>query len=277
MEFRSSITHLIDTYGSSQERQLIARWREQIEAFLQAFAEDILRDHGRLEIGLENALVLKLIVKRTHLPPVQGLARIAEDLGGLAGVCAREVLRAGYNFHVGLRVEPDRCDRELYVYDRNREFTAFLSLHARLPPTPGGAEHIAFYGIDEARGISAYLGTRKNPRVAGLMPTLAEKLRDELRAPGIETHLANMWEHIRLEEGRWVSSKFGLELIKIPLTLSARIISHYQPPHFRYLVPFADYESIVIAGTANGKRQGWYFTRSRHSGRYTSPRRPAGE
>lgn len=278
MTFQSTVTRLVDSRGTTEERQLIARWRPQIEDFLQPFSEDILRDNNRLEIGLENTLALKLIVKRAYLPPVRGLVRLADSLGGLAGICARETLRAGYEFHVGLRVQPDRCDREIYVYDRNREFTAFLGRHVKLPPTPEGAQKIAFFGIDEGRGISAYLSTGKNPRVAAVLPVLREKLQRELRYRGLEEHVANLWEHVRLEDDRWVSSKYGLELVKIPLTLATRIISHYRPPYFGYLVPFAEYESIIIAGTADGLGRGWYFTRSRLATPYgsTAGKHPAG-
>ncbi|MFZ5755735.1 MAG: hypothetical protein ACOY3X_02405 [Pseudomonadota bacterium] len=272
MSFHSSITRLVDTRGSSEERQLVARWRPEIESFLGAFQEGIRKDYQSLEIGLEEGLVLKLVVKRFRMPPVAGLARIAGTLPGLAGACAREVLRAGYDFHVGLRIQADRCHRELYIYDRNREFTRFLETQVPLPPRPEGASVVTAYGIDEQDGVSAYLTVRKNPRVAAQLPLIGQKLEQELRVP-LGARVKDLWEHLRLQDGRWQPGKFGIELHDLDLQLATRIISHYRPPHFGYLVPLAEYASIVIAGMPSGGIRGWYFTRQRTPETLSAPAR----
>lgn len=256
---RRGLLALIDEQGSVAEKQVVNRWRPRIEDFLAAFGPGIQRGEQRLEIGLENDLVLKLVVKQAVLPPAEGLVRITPSLpAGLADL-ARLAAARGVKCHVGLRVQANACHRELYLYEMDGLISRAILAHGiSMPPPPPGMV-VTAYGIDELRGISAYFTHTHNPLVKAHLLTLGNKVSHELKVD-LEEQRMGLWEHMRLRDGRWQASKFGYEIQEPSVEVATRIISHYRPPHFRYLVPFRAYHAIVLAGSGESGISGWYFT-----------------
>lgn len=256
---RRGLIALIEEQGSIAEKQLINRWRPRIEGFLAAFNPGIQRGEQRLEIGLENDLVLKLVVKQGTLPPAEGLMRIAPDLPPALADLARLAVARGVKCHVGLRIQADACHRELYLYEMDGLIArALMAQGIPLPPAPPGMV-ITAYGIDELRGISAYFTHTHNPLVKTHLHVLGNKVSHELQIP-LEEQRMGLWEHMRLRDGAWHPSKFGYEIHEPSVEVATRVLSHYRPPHFRYLVPFRAYHAIVMAGSGESGIGGWYFT-----------------
>lgn len=255
---RSGLLTLIDKHGSAAEKQLIGRWTPQIEAFMAAFSPGIQRGEQRLEIGLENTLVLKLVVKQAMLPPAEGLIRIAPTLPPSMTELARLAVAKGFKFHVGLRIQADACHREIYVYEKEDIFVRALATQGNVLPAPPPGLTVTAYGIDELSGISAYFTDTHNPLVQTHAYAIGVRVMDELKIR-LDRERTGIWEHMRLRKGTWQSGKFGFEIKNVSLEVATRIISHYRPPYFRYLAPFRTYHAVVIAGSIETGIVGWYF------------------
>lgn len=255
----SGLFDLVDQKGSLEERQIVKRWKPDIDKFLAPFLNGIRRGEQSLEIGLENRLTLKLVVKRHKYPPVLGLGLLADSLPEPMASVARLTVDRQLDHHFGIRVDATRCHRELYVYDPDRLVAQLLATRFDLacPPPPGLT--VTAFGIDERAGLSAYFTDVRNPAVANLKGQVLGMLQKELRID-LEGCFSGTWEHQRWAEGRWTPVKVGIELQNVPVEVATRVISHYRPPHFRYLVPFRAYRSLVIASSVTSDSRGWYFT-----------------
>ncbi|MDQ8037171.1 MAG: hypothetical protein REI12_07095, partial [Pedobacter sp.] len=152
MSLTEKLLALVKQHGRSEERQLLSRWAHELNEFMTPFEKGIALGHQKLEIGLENRLTLKLIIKRQVLPPVSGLLQISPTLPSSLAEAAIHACTTGISFHVGLRINPDSMHREIYLYPSPEIRSKLLS---SLSPLPDSL-HASFYGLDEQQGISAY-------------------------------------------------------------------------------------------------------------------------
>lgn len=254
----NKISQHIDNKGVSEEKQLLSRWRKELAAFLRAFEEELLNGHVMLEIGLETQLALKLIVKSYEFSPIKGLLKLLPSLSPLQQKAARMALDHRYRFHMGLRLEIDACHREIYIYDTANRATELLQREG-IPPLPQGIVPTA-YGLDEKTGISAYFTRFENPSVENMIPEVVRRLSAELKYD-VASVFNDLWDHLRLKGDTWVPAKFAVEMRPASLELLLRVMSHYKPPYFRYLVRRSPHRSIIItSGRGAESVQGWYFT-----------------
>ncbi|MCK5874096.1 MAG: hypothetical protein KAG82_05330 [Alcanivoracaceae bacterium] len=252
------ILQLIDYNGVFEEKQIAGRWRDEISGFLSSSSEDLLKGHVRLEVGLEQKPVLKLILKRSRLSPVLSLHRQMLQLTEQQQQVADMVLTKQYPFHLGLRVEAQSARREIYVYERDQVFTSHLARTLNMPPIPEALEVTAF-GLDEDNGISAYFTRYRNPAVEAQLDSAVKALEKQLRIP-IAAFVDDLWHHLRVRNGEWQAGKFALELRNPPISVIARVLSHFRPPYFGYLAPVTGYRSLIVTANTQTGGQGWYFT-----------------
>lgn len=255
-----NIIHLIDSKGILQERQLIHRWQDELDTFLSPFTRDLLRHNCVLELGIERGLAFKLIIKRYQFPPVAGLLKLTPSLPDRLREVAEYVCSQQYDFHIGIRVEPDRIARELYVY--NKPPSVFSDMLARLDtPPPGTASdlHVSFFGLDEEEGISAYYSSTENPTMGEYTDALTERLSAELKT-SLTDCVVGHWEHLRYKDGKWQPGKVGIELVEPGFDVVLRTLSHYQPPWFSYLIPRRKLPQMAIAFKPETRETTWYFT-----------------
>ena len=252
------ILQLIDYNGVSEERLISRRWQEEISGFISSAYEDLLKGHVRLEVGLEQNPVLKLILKRARLSPVLSLRRQMPQMTEQQQQVAEIVLTRQHPFHLGLRVEAESARREIYVYERDDIYTSHLAGKLSMPPIPEALEVTAF-GLDEDNGISAYFTRYRNPTVEAQLDSAVQALEEQLRIP-IAAYVDDLWHHLRLRDGRWQPGKFALELKNPPLAVVARVLSHFRPPYFGYLAPMTRYRSLIVTANTQTGGQGWYFT-----------------
>lgn len=252
------ILQLIDLNGISQEKLIARQWREEISGFLSSSSEELLKGHVRLEVGLEQSPVLKLILKRAQLSPVLSLRRQMPQMTDLQQRLADIVLTRQHPFHLGLRVDTDSAHREIYVYERDQVITSLLTEHLNMPPLPSSLDVTAF-GLDENNGVSAYFTRYRNPPIEAQLGEAISALEQQLRIP-IAAYVDDLWHHLRAQDGKWQAGKFALELRTPPLEVVARVISHFRPPYFGYLAPMIRYRSLIVSANTMTGGQGWYFT-----------------
>lgn len=263
--FRSTLASLIETRGAVAEKQLLGRWRAELASFLHACNDGLLKGHQRLEIGLAHELALHLTVKQNSLPPALGLLRILDtspSLPPLFTTVARAVLAHGLTFDMTLRLSAGHCIREIHFRDPRHVISRLLKVQKLLPPLPSHLYADA-YSLDETGNIRAYFSSRQNPRVEARLAEFLQWSAAELKmdpAPFAPV----LWQQLRVQNSHaargWAEDGFALELHQVSVEAATRIISHCQPPCFRYLVPYRPYASIVLVGTPQTGMQAWRFT-----------------
>ncbi len=223
---------------------MIRTWQSEIGDFLEGHAKGLIRGVQRLEIGLEDALALKLNIKSAGDLPAAGLLDVYARLPAFSPWVAR-ILTYGRRFHAGIKVTPEVLSRELYVYATGEDLSAILGDDH--PITLAHGEHKAlFLGIDDDRGLSLYFDADSR--------SFVEQVEQDARHP-LSAGKLWAWQQIRYQGDRLIAGKEAFEITPLPLSLSLRLLSHYPFPHFRYLIPKRELK--------NGN-----FGRDKHTGRY---------
>lgn len=255
MTFRSTISHLVETRGSSRERQLLARWQQPFTDFLDGSGHGLTRGQQALEVELETDLALTATVRSRTLPPVLALNRLADSLPGLAGVCAGHAAKSGLPCDLGLRLTAAGCQYLIYLYEQDDRIARFLATRTGRPLLTGaGLWQVA---NDDAQAL---VSSRHDAGLAELWPDARQQLATLLRIP-LDDQPGEYRHWLGWRDGSWQPVRGELVLHQVPLTTATRLISEFRPPCFGYLAPYAPYARITLAWTPGGVIDRWAFER----------------
>lgn len=249
MVFRSNTTRLIDTRGSREERQLVARWRREIDSFLAVFGEDLLSGRCLLAFELSGQLELGLTV-RPAMSPCPTLALKARRwLQEPIRTLAEQAATSNVGCQLSLHVSPERCRYTLHL---DNPVAGGLPLQRHYgyspPPTPPSAIHSCLLGDD----ISYWLSSKRAPHLAGLLTATRTSLESRFHI-SLGTYPAEMIEqHTWRGDQGWGLVRYGLALYGLPPEVSTRLLSGSGLRHFRYLAPYRAYRLLAVGFDRSG-------------------------
>lgn len=244
MVFQSNITHLVDSQGSNEERQLIARWRTEVDGFLGTFGSDLLAGNCLLAFEFSANLELGLAVRPATVPcPVIAL-RARRLLQEPLRTVAEQAAAASVDCQVSLHVSPAACRYTLHLDNQAGRTGLPLQQHYGYTPPPlaPAAIHSWLLGDD----ISFWLTSKRTPRLEGRLKEATAQLENRFRV-SLGTHPVEMLEQYTWT-GRqeWSLMRSGLALHSIPADLAARLLSGSGLTHFRYLAPYRPYRLLAV-------------------------------
>lgn len=229
--YTHQIEQLVGKHGSLAEKQLIQRWKVEIDRFLSPATRQLLNKSLELELGIEDTLSLKIILKSRHIGPVTTLLAILEDCPNLkswGGYLLSQQLR----FHCGIKLTPERFSRELYFYPSNHaELSTDIKKQLGNNPFSQALNDIRplGIGINDQQGLSMYFTATDTNWVSAL--------QQELGVTDWQASHLWAWQQLRFDGKQLIAGKTGLELAPLNAQILARFISHYPFPYFRYLIP----------------------------------------
>lgn len=229
--YLAQMERLAKTHGSLPEQQLLARWRRELNALLRPADRQLLNGECTLELGIEDGLTLKVILKTQRLGPVPTLVNLMADSPPLAP-WSQFVIRHNLRFHCGIKITPERLTREVYATPPRDP----ALLRQALGDTPfreaAQALKPVLLGLDDLRGFSMYYDAVDTAWV--------DALRQELGLKDWQGPAPYAWQQTRYDNGELLPGKTGLEFTPLPAPVLARLASHYPFRHFRYLLPLKD-------------------------------------
>lgn len=230
-QYLLQIERLVAEKGSLAEKQLIQRWRRELDRFLASATRQLLNQSLGLEFGIEDRLTLKIILKNRGHSPAATLLTMMEDNPALAP-WGKYALQHQLRFHLGIKLTPERFSREIYLYPKD-----YPDLAARFVDLPNGDAFIKALtdikplgiGIDDQQGYSLYFDA--------IHTTWVDTLRQELGLPDWQGSHLWAWQQMRFNGNTLLQGKTALEVTPLPLAILTRFVSHYPFPYFRYLIP----------------------------------------
>lgn len=250
MVFQSSITRLVDSRGSNEERQLIARWRREIDGFLGSFGEDLLAGKCLLAFAFSDNLELGLTVRPAVTPCPTIALKARRWLQEPISTLAEQAAAGNVDCQISLDASPAACRYTLHL--DNRAGSSFpLQQHYgyRPPPFPPASIHSWLLG-DE---ISLWLSSKRLPSLAGRLQEATSQLETRFRVT-LGTLPAEILEQYTWTNGQgWNLTRSGLALYDIPADLAARLLSSSGLKHFRYLAPYRSYRLLAVTYERSGQ------------------------
>lgn len=259
MAFQSSFTHSVNSQGSTEDRQLIARWRREIDAFLGTFGSGLLSHNYLLALELSANLGLGLTVMNapsSHDPSIAVRAR--HCLPEPARSVAENAVAVNADCQASQLLLPGNCRYTLRL--RNRTYPGFTGAKtpATTSPYPGLTVQ-SYYGCPQppfppedihswllSDDISFWLSPMHNPHMIERLRETLARLEARFRVP-LVPHVAEFLEHYMLHDGiKWSPVHLGVVLRDVPADLAARLLSGLGLKHFRYLAPYRPYGSIAL-------------------------------
>lgn len=249
MVFQSSITRLVDSQGSNEERQLIARWRREIDGFLGNFGDDLLAGKCLLVFEFSNNLELGLTVRPaiTPCPTIALKARrwLQEPIRTLA-----EQAAANVDCQISLHVTPVACRYTLHLDNRAGSGFPLQQHYGYLPPPFPPASIHSWQLSDD---ISFWLSSKRLPSLKGRLKEATSQLETRFRVT-LGTLPAEMLEQYTWTDAQgWNLMRSGLALYDIPAELAARLLSGSGLKHFRYLAPYRSYRLLAVTYDRSGQ------------------------
>jgi hypothetical protein len=230
--YHQRIIGLTEQHGSVAERQLLGRWKAELDAFLKPAEKALIAGQVGLEFGIEDTLTLKVNLKSRVLSPAPTLASMIMKSSPALTPWGNYIIQQRLRFHCGIKLMPDRLSREIYVYPKDHRTMGDLLGDN---PFRHAVEDIQpnFLGIDDQRGYSMYFDATDTAWVAVLLKELG--LQDWQGATALP------WQQVRFDGAALLSGKTALELQPLPAAVLARFASHYPFPYFRYLIPLREH------------------------------------
>lgn len=226
-QYHRHLEQLVGKNGSLPEQQLISRWRSELTAFLAPADRQLLNRQLGLEIGIEDTLALKLILKSRRESATLALLALAAQ-HSVFQTWRDHILARNLRFHCGIKLTPQGVSRELYIYPDDHQAIAELTPHPTLASAIAEVRPL-FVGVDDLNGYSLYFEAREKDWV--------ERLRTEIGLTDWHGAALWPWQQLRFKNNQMIPGKTGLELSPLPLSCLARFISHYPFPFFRHLIP----------------------------------------
>lgn len=266
MAFRSNITRLIEAHGSNEERQLIARWRREIDEFLGTFGADLVGRKSLLAFELSANLELGLTVIGTSRARQPSMAmRARQWLPEPARSVAEDAIAANVDCQVSQCLLPASCRYTLRV--RNRSFSGFtapsqnahpdnsppptlvhpgfaIQSHYGCPPAPFPPQAIHSWLLSD--DISFWLSAMHHTQLMQQLRETTHRLETRFRA-SLVPHVAELLEHYTLINGTtWGPVRCGVVLRDVPADLATRLLSGSSMKRFRYLATYRPYKSVAL-------------------------------
>lgn len=229
--FLLQIEHLVGQKGNLAEKQLIQRWRPELEHFFEPANRPLMNKTLGLEIGIEDTLALKINLKCRELSAAPSLLAFMNRIPTFQP-WGSYILAQQLRFHCGIKITPEQVSHELYVYPKNQaqfaeQFPDSAFKKALLTTKPH------FVGIDDQRGFSQYFEAADTQWV--------NHLREELKLPDWQGAVLWPWQQIRFNGEQLIAGKTGLELRPLTPLLMARLLKRYPFSYFHYLLPVTNY------------------------------------
>jgi hypothetical protein len=246
----SVLTDMVMQHGSPEERRLIQRHGDALARFLDHPDAQPNNPHTVLDIGLENAPVLKLNLIAKRHSPWRLIHQMGEEQAQLRSL-AETVIRHRLRCHAGIKLTTDAVEYELYAYETPdgllaREHFPGTGMKAcGLPAAP------YCYGYTSTGVLSAYADI---PDVAAT--ELEQELGFSLPHQGLKTKA--LLHSRRNPDGDWQSDKGGLEFLPFPSHMLTAALSRMQP-NFSYLLHRGGRRRYGVIGI-KGQRQLLYTT-----------------
>lgn len=229
--FLLQIEHLVAQKGSLAEKQLVQRWRPELEAFFESASRPLMNKALGLEIGIEDTLALKINLKGRGLTAAPTLLAFMNRIPAFQP-WGSYILAQQLRFHCGIKITPDKVSYELYVYpDQHTQFAEQLPDNAFKKAFLSTQPH--FIGIDDQRGFSQYFEATDTQWV--------DHIREELKLPDWQGAVLWPWQQIRFNGEQLIAGKTGLEFKPFSPLLLARLMKRYPFSYFSYLLPPTTY------------------------------------
>ena len=243
MAFQSTITHLVDTQGSYEERQLIARWRKEVDGFLGTFSPGLLDRKFQMALAFPDTLGLGLTVKQDSSSNPAAALRARDWLPEAARAVAEESTPACADSQTSLEVFPTTC-RYTLLLPRRACRAAVVQSHYGCPAPPFPAE--AVYAWLLSNDISFWLSSTHTPLLLEPLREATARLESRFQV-SLAPQVAELLEqHVWHDSQGWSLVRSGLVLRDVPANLAARILSGSGLKHFRYLAPYRPYRSLAL-------------------------------
>lgn len=242
---------LVARYGSPEEQQVVRANDAAIKAFLDHPSVQLASRRTELDLGLENAVVLKFnLIASGKGSPWAMVDRFADWAPSLRET-SELVLRHKLHCHVGLKVSRKGVEYELYPTEtRDGLLAAHWSLDGR-PVNTGLPVPPYCYGHSSDGTLSAY---SRVDDVAAL--ELEEIVGFEIPSSGLKTRA--LFHSRRDDAGHWHPGKAGIELLPFPSHLLTAVLQHFSL-RFAYLLHRGGSRSYGVIGV-KGARQVFYTT-----------------
>lgn len=239
---------MTNQHGSPEERQLLRRHQESLRTFLDHPDVRPANPGIKLEIGLENSLVLKFTALARRTSPFGLIHQIGEHHPSMQRL-AETIIQHKLHCHAGIKLTPEQLEHEFYVYDsdtgvlQSEGFVDEQWGNCGLPQPP------LFFGHSSTGTISAY---------AAIAATDSVELEQEmgLKLPSAGLKIKTLLHSRRMPNGEWKADKAGLEITPFPShTLNAALGN--MRLNFSYLIHRGGSRHYGVIGM-KGHRQVFY-------------------
>lgn len=228
--YHRRLAELAARQGSLPERQLLAHWQSDLDAFLKPADRQLLSGEIGLEFGIEDALALKINLKARGPGAVTTLLALVRQSPALAP-WGELIIRDQLRFDCCLKLTPERISHKLYLYPRD-----YLALQPLLAATTfrSAMEELRplIIGVDDRRRYSMSFRAQQDDWI--------DILRQELGLADWGGARLRPWQQLRFDGEQLLKGKTAIELKPLPAAVLARFISHYPFPWFRYLIGLRD-------------------------------------
>lgn len=244
MAFQSTITRLVETQGSNEERQLIARWRKEIDGFLGTFSPGLLARKSQLALEFPDTLGLGLTVKQDSSSSNPAIAlRAREWLPESARAVAEEAASACADGQISLEVFSTTC-RYTLLLPRQVCRAPIVQSHygCPAPPFPPEAIHAWLLSND----ISFWLSSTHTPLLLEPLRETTARLENRFRVSLAPQVTELLEQHTWHDSQGWGPVRSGIVLRDVPADLVARLLSGSGLKHFRYLAPYRPYRLLAL-------------------------------
>lgn len=231
--YLKQLVQLARQHGSLAEQQLLSRWQNELEEFFRPAERALLNKALGLELGIEDALALKINLKSYNLGALPSLLSIARQSATLAP-WVEAIIEQQLRFHCGIKITPSTLSHEIYIYPKSHDRIANLLGDPMLREAINTTKPL-FLGIDDKRGCSMYFPATETDWVQSLL--------DELGLPDWQGAKTWPWQQLRYNGEQLIPGKTAIELHPLPAIVLARLATHYPFPFFRYLIPLKDHRN----------------------------------
>lgn len=246
----SALMEMVLQHGSPEERRLIERHASALTRFLDH--PDALPNtpHTLLDIGLENAPVLKLNLIAMRNSAWRLIHQVGEEHPQLQSL-AETVIRHRLRCHVGIKLMADTVEYELYAYETAEGLLAGEHFHGSGMEACGLPSPPYCYGYTSTGMLSAY---------ADIPDIDAAELEHELgfTLPYNGLRAKALLHSRRNANGKWQSDKAGLEFRPFPSHMLTAALGRMQL-NFAYLLHRGGRRRYGVIGI-KGHRQLLYTT-----------------
>jgi hypothetical protein len=248
--YLKQLVRLTREHGTLPEQQLLSRWQNELAEFFAPADRALMNQALGLELGIEDTLTLKIILKSRGPMIAPALLEMIRRVPKLA-IWGHFILHHQLRFHCGIKLTPERITHELYAYPKD---------HAALSSIIGENDFMAAVqqlrplgiGIDDHRGYSMYYDAINTDWI--------DTLRKELGLANWGGAHLWAWQQMRFDGAKLLPGKTALELKPMPAPVLARFASHYPFPYFRYLIPLKPHTNGNIGRDPVSGRFALYIT-----------------